>query len=103
MLLGCVADVTHWNDQGTECSLMLKNSNNPLLEFVEIPETLLSQGLLYNNLICGIIRGSLQQIQLSVVCEIINSNNNISNLQGEEEIRIKLKQILTEQYNDEDS
>jgi len=91
MFLNTVATVTNWNTEGTECSLILEN--NPLNEFVELPEKL--NKLWYSNILCGVIRGALEMVNVHVVCEFVQDT-----LHGDEttEIRLKLVSEDTEQY-----
>ena len=35
---------------------------NPLAEFVELPEDALQGGLWYSNVLCGVIRGALEMV-----------------------------------------
>ena len=60
MFLGVVPTVGNWSAKGDEFSLIL--DQNPLVDFVELPET--HQGLLYSNIICGVIRGALEMVCL---------------------------------------
>lgn len=59
MFLGITADVANLNEEETSCSLILHE--NPLTDFVDLPPSL-SQ-LHYSNLICGVIRGALEQVR----------------------------------------
>merc|ERR1711924_403992 len=65
MFLGVSADVIHWNREATACSFVL--SENPLADYVELPVHLTNR-LWYSNLLCGVIRGCLEQLQLRVEC-----------------------------------
>merc|ERR1711907_419596 len=65
MFLGVRADLANWNADKTECSLLLGES--PLIEFVELPESL--GGLWYSMLVCGIIRGALDMLNTQVKTE----------------------------------
>ena len=50
--------MSNWNAKGDEFSLII--DQNPLTDFVELPED--HPNLLYSNLICGVIRGSLEMV-----------------------------------------
>ncbi|CAD6261855.1 unnamed protein product [Miscanthus lutarioriparius] len=63
MFLGVTATVTNWDAEGTSCSLVLED--NPLVDFVELPDT--CQGLQYCNLLSGVIRGGIGNVILSNV------------------------------------
>lgn len=58
MFLGVSATVTNWDAEGTSCSLVLED--NPLVDFVELPDT--CQGLCYCNILSGVIRGALEMV-----------------------------------------
>eukprot|EP01083_Nonionella_stella_P031413 86036_1 len=87
MFLGVAASVSDWSEDQKEFSLELKS--NPLEDFVEIPES--HAGLRYCNMLCGIIRGAMEMIQLRVECSIIQDA-----LIGEDAtvIRVCLKEVL---------
>jgi len=36
--------------------------DNPLAEFVELPEEALEGGLWFSNVLCGVIRGALEMV-----------------------------------------
>lgn len=58
MFLGVTASVTNWDSEGTSCSLILED--NPLIDFVELPDT--CQGLYYCNILSGVVRGALEMV-----------------------------------------
>lgn len=78
MFLGITGEVVMWNKEMTACSLVVVE--NPLAEYVELPPKLTNRLFLavyagfrlatrprwYSNLICGVIRGCLEQLQLRV-------------------------------------
>ena len=64
MFLGVVASLEDWSPSLDEVSVVL--IDNPLTEFVELPESLQSE-LRYCNIICGVIRGALEMVS-SCVC-----------------------------------
>eukprot|EP00903_Cladosiphon_okamuranus_P015509 g14319.t1 len=94
MFLGVTADVASWNADGTAFSLLLYD--NPLIEFVELPPQY--SGLLYSNLLCGVIRGALEMVQMKVTCRCTRDV-----LRGDDvnEIRVELKEMM-EDVMDED-
>ena len=60
MYLGVSPVVTSWSGANDEFSLMF--DQNPLSEFVELPESCIN--LKYCNLMCGIIRGACEMVFL---------------------------------------
>lgn len=91
MFLNVQATVTNWNQDGTECSLIL--TDNPLTEFVELPEEY--RELRYCNILCGVIRGALAMLSMEVECRIAQEM-----VRGDDcyEIKLKLKQHRDEQF-----
>ncbi|GAB5035927.1 trafficking protein particle complex subunit 3 [Nannochloropsis oceanica] len=94
MFLGVVVEVTNWNNEGTAFSLQVYD--NPLADYVELPPQY--SGLVYSNLLCGVIRGALEMIKYRVECRFVKDG-----LKGDEvnEIRVELKQILEESFGEE--
>ncbi len=57
--LGVTPTVAKWSADGKECSLLL--DENPLAVFVELPAA--RRGLLFSNLLCGVLRGALEMVR----------------------------------------
>ena len=93
MFLGITAEVVGVSEK--EFSLQLPE--NPLAEFVELPEQYGS--LAYNNMLCGVLRGALEMVQMRVECSLTKDA-----LWGDEvtEIRVVLKEMMEEEYVDDD-
>ena len=58
MYLGITPVVTNWSATGDEFSLLLEN--NPLTEFVELPEG--HSNLNYSCLLCGVLKGAMEMV-----------------------------------------
>ena len=94
MFLGITAEVTNWSADGNSFSLVLVD--NPLVDFVEIPPQF--SGLHYCNVLCGVIRGALEMVQLQVACRFVRDV-----LKGDEvtELRVELKGMVRSAMGDE--
>jgi len=53
---------------GTGSSFSLTLDENPLAEFVELPDEALEGGLWFSNVLCGVLRGALEMVSLPIVC-----------------------------------
>merc|ERR1712100_312804 len=84
MFLGVTANVGKWSADEKEFSLTL--DDNPFTDFVDLPEQY--SGLLYSNMLCGVIRGALEMVQMKVTCSFI------SDALRNGEILLKLEFIL---------
>jgi len=93
MFLGVTAEVA--SASGSEFCLQFAES--PLADFVELPEQY--SALAYSNLLCGVLRGALEMVQMRVECTLTKDT-----LWGDEvtEIRVVLKEMMEEEYIDED-
>eukprot|EP00929_Paragymnodinium_shiwhaense_P105294 TRINITY_DN7024_c0_g1_i2.p1 TRINITY_DN7024_c0_g1~~TRINITY_DN7024_c0_g1_i2.p1 ORF type:complete len:217 (-),score=53.62 TRINITY_DN7024_c0_g1_i2:104-673(-) len=96
MFLGVGAEVVMWNRELTACSLVLPD--NPLAEYVELPAHLTNR-LWYSNLLCGVVRGCLEQLQLRVE---VKFQKDILNGDEHNLIRLELKEVMREDYGEDD-
>jgi len=73
--LGITPQVTNWNAAGDEFSLIF--DNNPLAEFVELPEG--HSNLWYSSILAGVIKGALEMVQMEVeagfVQDVLHGDN----------------------------
>ncbi|KAF0699597.1 Aste57867_9848 [Aphanomyces stellatus] len=94
MFFGINVDVAP-SDTPNVCHLILYE--NPLSEFVELPPN--AHGVLsYSNLLCGVLRGALEMVQMRVEAKFTKDI-----LQGDDvtEIRLELKGMIEEAMGDE--
>jgi hypothetical protein len=87
MFLGITTEVANWSSDGNAFSIIL--NDNPIVDFVELPPQY--QDIQYCNVLCGVIRGALEMIQLQVDCRFVRDT-----LRGDEvsEIRVELRGVM---------
>lgn len=62
MFLNISPIVSNWSASGDACSLVFEE--NPLAEFVELPEDgKAHKELWYSNIYCGVLRGALAMVR----------------------------------------
>lgn len=90
MFLGVSGSVINWSSDKKTFSLAF--DDNPLAEFAELPED--HPSLWYSNVLCGVIRGALEMVNMKVSCSFVKCK-----LRGDDhnEMRISLHEILIEQ------
>ena len=72
-------------------------TENPLNDYVELPDKF--KGLWYSNMICGVIRGALEAINIKVECKY---NKDVLKGNDVNEIRVKLIEIIEEKLQEEE-
>lgn len=87
MFLNITANVKEWNKENTQ--FILSFTDNPFNDYVELPEKY--KGLFYSNMLCGVIRGCLEVVQIRVEVAYLKCP-----LQGadQSEIKVTLKEYL---------
>lgn len=96
MFLGIDAESSP--DLSSKETFLITFSDNPLNDFVELPENLVASDFRYSNLYCGIIRGAFEQLHMNVACEFVKDV-----LRGDDSnsIRVKLIGIIRPETDDE--
>lgn len=87
--------VSNWSQDGKSFSLIL--TENPLADFVELPLTpdgKVVRDLWYSQVLCGVLRGALQMVQMDVDVWFIKDT-----LRGDDatEMRLKLNKFLKDE------
>jgi hypothetical protein len=96
MFLGIDAEAVV--DSSSKDSFFIIFQDNPLNDFVELPDNLVRSEFRYSNLYCGIIRGAFEQLHMNVQCEFAKDI-----LRGDDtnSIRVKLLGIIRPETDDE--
>lgn len=84
MFLGITPAVSQWSAAGDEFSLIM--DTNPLADFVELPDD--HNQLNYSNLLCGVIRGALESVQMAVDVKFVQDI-----LKGDNQTELRVKFI----------
>lgn len=87
--------VTNWTQDGKTFSLVL--NENPLADFVELPmgpDNRICRDLWYSQVLCGVLRGALQMVQLDVDVWFVKDV-----LRGDDqtELRLRLNKFLKDE------
>ncbi|KAL4233025.1 Trafficking protein particle complex subunit 3 [Mactra antiquata] len=84
MYLGITPVVSNWSAAGDEFSLLMEN--NPLIDFVELPDG--HNSLNYSNIFCGVLKGALEMVQMEVDVKFVQDQ-----LKGDSVTELRLKFI----------
>ncbi|KAK6461832.1 NO signaling/Golgi transport ligand-binding domain-containing protein [Scheffersomyces coipomensis] len=96
IFLNITPQIENWSSDNKSCSLILPDPN-PLTEFVELPnlkDAEILKELWYSQILCGVLRGALQMVQLDVDVNFVKDT-----LRGDDktEIRLKLNKFLKDE------
>ncbi|KAF1808212.1 BET3 family protein [Eremomyces bilateralis CBS 781.70] len=98
MFLNITPPITNWSGDNKQFSLIF--DENPLADFVELPDDGRAQDeLWFSNILCGVIRGALEMVQLQVeahfVSDVLRGNDTT-------EMRISLIRIIDDEMPPDD-
>ncbi|KAK9472682.1 NO signaling/Golgi transport ligand-binding domain-containing protein [Dipodascopsis tothii] len=91
MFLNVTPAVAAWSPDAKEFSLVF--DENPLADFVELPDDALAE-LWYSNILCGVLRGALEMVQMQVDARFVSDV-----LRGHDitEMKVTLVRILEDE------
>lgn len=84
MFLGVSARAEGWNEDETECRVVLES--NPLADFVELPERY--RNLSYCQMLCGVVRGALETVGRRCECDFAKDA-----LRGDDRFELRLRHV----------
>lgn len=71
IFLNITPTITNWTSDNRQFSLVF--DENPLADFVELPDDGRAQDeLWYSNILCGVLRGALEMVQMQVEAHFIS-------------------------------
>lgn len=94
MFLNVIPQVSNWSADNKQFSLIFAENSNPLAEFVELSDDQIAQKLWYSNVLCGVLRGALEMVQMSVETEFVSDQLHGAPVT---EISVRLVRILEDE------